>query len=338
VIYLLYILNDSNKHALSTLERVTLESIGWNEKDLENMLINNLDRFLSEEALMPIFRERSHQEEPDIMAMDRIGNLYFLELKRWKSNQENLLQVFRYGQIFGQSDYEQLNLLYQKYNLGGKGLREGHGKFFNLSPDELLEERAFNKKQYFLIVTDGTDYKTREAINYWKGLGLAVDAIIYRVYLAGNNEKLIEFNTYNPQQDVIEYEECCYFVNTNIKNDTQCDLEMLSEKKAAAYYSPWKEKINKIQKSDKVFLYRSGQGIIAMGLGTGKVFKKDYEGRVAEEYYTPLDNFVPLLKPLNASEIKSIAKSNIIFRQTMFEVSKDLGDLIWNYINKNCRK
>lgn len=64
---------------------------------------------------MAIFTEKARQEEPDILAIDKEGDLYIFELKRWSGKQENLLQVLRYGQLFGKSTYDELNCLYQKY-------------------------------------------------------------------------------------------------------------------------------------------------------------------------------------------------------------------------------
>lgn len=64
---------------------------------------------------MPIFKERKFQEEPDIMALDTNGNLYIFELKRWQAKEENLLQVLRYGQLFGNSSYEDLNNMYKSF-------------------------------------------------------------------------------------------------------------------------------------------------------------------------------------------------------------------------------
>ena len=51
--------------------------------------------------------ERTRQEEPDILAIDSNGDLYIFELKRWEGKQENLLQVLRYGQLFGNSTYDE---------------------------------------------------------------------------------------------------------------------------------------------------------------------------------------------------------------------------------------
>ena len=70
-----------------------------------------------------VFSERPRQEEPDILAIDRNGDLYILELKRWSSDKENLLQVLRYGQLYGSSNYDELNELFQKYSKSNASFR-----------------------------------------------------------------------------------------------------------------------------------------------------------------------------------------------------------------------
>lgn len=317
------------------VERKTLESINWKEKDLEELIENNMDRVLDEENLMPIFTERAYQEEPDIMALDRKGVLYLLELKRTKGSEENLLQVLRYGQIYGQKSYEELEKLYQKFNPQGGSLIVEHKSYFNLSIEEELEREQFNTTQHFLIVTDGTDLKTRNAINYWKTQGLSMDAIVYRVYETSGGEPLIELGTYSPVQDVIEQEAESYIVNTNYKNNINAHNDMLTQKKAAAYYHPWKHKIKRIEKGDKVFLYKSGVGIVAMGIGSGILNVCDYQGHKDEEYAMPLSDFYQLKKPLSAAQMKTVTQSDFTFRQTMFSIGNK-GDIIWNYIKKNC--
>lgn len=91
-------------------------------------------------------------------------------------------------------------------------------------------------------------------------------------------------------------------VNTNYKYNEEAHNDMLHNGKAAAYYSPWKDKIRRIQKGDKVFLYQSGTGIVAAGIGTGTVDTKDYKGEPDEEYFMMLDSFHRLKEPLSAGE------------------------------------
>ena len=131
---MLYKLNkDTDRENYSKVNRVTLADIGWKEKDLENLISNNIQDFISSNDLMTIFNERVRQEEPDILALDQNGDLYFFELKRWSGKQENLLQVLRYGQLFGKSNYDELNIMYQNYqNNKDVSLAEDHFRYFRV--------------------------------------------------------------------------------------------------------------------------------------------------------------------------------------------------------------
>lgn len=329
---MLYKLNKAlNREKYEKVKRVTLAEIGWKEKDLENLISNNIQDFISSNDLMPIFTERVRQEEPDILALDRNGDLYIFKLKRWSGKQENLLQVLRYGQIYGKSTYEELNYLYSKYQHNSNvNLMNDHSFYFGKSKFELMSEEDFNKKQHFLIVTNGVDQETIESIIYWKNNGLNIDAIIYWVFEI-KNEYYIEFNMYSQIKDFLEYENNCYVLNTNKKSNEKYTNEMLFEQKAAAYYPGWREKIQKFQKGDTVFLYENGAGIRAYGSATGVLNKKDCDGNKDYEYYMNLDNFTILDQPLSASKMKEITGHGFNFRQTLFSISEEDSKLIIDY-------
>ena len=95
-----------NRGETTKAKRITLADINWLEKDLEALISKNINDLIYSNDLMTIFTERPWQEEPDILALDAEGNLYIFELKRWSAHSENLLQVLRYGQRFGRSDYD----------------------------------------------------------------------------------------------------------------------------------------------------------------------------------------------------------------------------------------
>lgn len=102
---------------------------------------------------MPIFKERKFQEEADIMASDTNGNLYIFELKRWQAKEENLLQVLRYGQLFGNSSYEDLDNMYKNFTeRNDVSLLKNHSDYFGL--EKSLDENEFNKEQNFIMVTN----------------------------------------------------------------------------------------------------------------------------------------------------------------------------------------
>lgn len=133
--------------------------------------------------------------------------------------------------------------------------------------------------------------------------------------------------------------ESCFILNTNVRDCLEDDTDMLLNQKAAAFFAPTKFSIKRIRKGDRVFLYRSGVGIVAVGVGSGELKIKNYHNDPAqedEEYYTPLNSFNKLTRPLPASEIKKVANSDYIFKGTLFEINAQEGVKLWDYISTNC--
>lgn len=323
--------------ASGELKLLEAEAARWltkEELDLQRLMSSHIQDFIYSNDLLTIFNERPRQEEPDILAIDRNGDLYILELKRWSSDRENLLQVLRYGQLYGSSNYDELNELFQKYSKSNVELLEIHKQYFDLPDDKALRKSDFNMHQHFLIVTNGLDQNTVDAIRYWKNNGLSIDAIIYWVFEI-NGEHYIEFNMYSPIEGYLEYEGNNYVLNTNYSNNKNHTDDMINEQKAAAYYPGWREKIGKLQRGDTVFLYKSGYGIIAYGMADGKLEKKDCDGYKDYEYYMHLDDFTVLKKPLSASKMKELTKQGFPFRTTMFYMSEECKDIIMKEIKKN---
>lgn len=283
---------------------------------------------------MTIFTERQGQEEPDILALDRKGNLYLFELKKWSSNKENLLQVLRYGQLFGGSSYDELNDLYCKRTSSSGNLYEAHKEYFGLDDTSRVEKDEFNKQQHFVVMTNGLDQKTVEGILYWKKNGLNIDAIVYWVYEIGG-DYYIEFDMYSPVEGFLLYESNNYVLNTDFSNTPEHHEDMLREKKVAAYGHGWKEKIDKLQKGDTVFLYKSGYGIVAYGFASGTLETAPCGGEVDGEHFQKLTSFRRLKKPLPALEMKKIAEQGFPFVTTMYSISDECRDRFLTEIKMN---
>lgn len=157
--------------------------------------------------------------------------------------------------------------------------------------------------------------------------------------LAINMLKLM-FGYLDENKTLVERVQESYFIiNTNVSNSTDDDTDMLLNHKAAAYFAPAKFAIKRIRKGDRVFLYRSGVGIVAVGMGSGELKIKNYHNDPAkedEEYYTPLNDFHKLVKPLSASDIKAVAGENYTFAGTLFEVNAQEGIRLWEHIHSTC--
>jgi len=328
---------DRNTHLTLKKTGSHLRNFGLDERSLQDILFKSLDRLFPDDELILLMQSRHWQEEPDLMAIDKNGKLFIFELKAWESHPSNLLQVLRYAQIFGPSKYSDLDELYKKATDSSQSLTLSHEAKF----DTHLNEIAFNNKQVFVVMTNGLDYRTREAIQYWRSCGLDIRPWVYRLYEGTSNEILLEISAFrvedNPYEDIAEG---YYILNTNISNDQVDHDDMIDNHKAAAYFDPWKYKIERLAKGDVVYLYQSRVGIVAMGKANGKLVKASYQGNPDhpnEEYFMKLLDFHKINPPVTAAEIKRISGIDYVFMQTMFGLHSFGGKNILKFMVDNSR-
>ena len=272
------------------------------------------------------------------MALDAKGTLYIFELKAWESQPENILQVLRYGQIYGQYNYDQLDNMFRSFYTGKQSLREAHEATFDVS----LPEAAFNAEQVFVVMTNGIDHKSREAVQYWRSRGLDIRPWVYRVYEDSDKQMLLEISRFAAVDDPYEdIQEGYYIVNTNYRNDPKDHEMMLKERVAAAFFTPWKEKIARINKGDVVFLYQSAVGIVAVGVANGRLQKRAYQGNpehAGEDFSMPLTKFEVVDAPVTAAEIKETCGVNYRFMSTLFSIDAEAGRKLDTVIRSRNKK
>lgn len=277
------------------------------------------------------------------MALDVDGKLHIFELKRWQSSPENLLQVLRYGQKFGNYDYSSLEYLFHdfllKYKPGRKKktLQEAHREYFEL--DEPLSHDKFNYEQEFIVITSGVDRQTKDAIDYWNKKGLPVKALPFQIYNTNNDELLFEIASYSPEGDTFTLlPEGLTVVNTNHTYMENAWKEMLDNNKASAYYGR-KTSISGVPKRSPIALYHTGVGIIAFGVTTSEYRRKPYGDDPEEEFYLLCDfefKINPIKEPqkaVKASKINDYLNSSYRFRQTCFTLPKEAIGFIRNSIS-----
>lgn len=97
---MLFELIKEDEKRIAPIRTSSLADAGWMEKDLENVLAQNITSLIDDEHLMVISQERPRQAEPDIIAIDKDGVLHIFELKRTKSDPENLLSPKIWSKIW----------------------------------------------------------------------------------------------------------------------------------------------------------------------------------------------------------------------------------------------
>lgn len=129
-----------------------------------------------------------------------------------------------------------------------------------------------------------------------------------------------------------------YLINTNKKADpTGYDEKtMLDEKIVSLYFEHYKQRINKLNEGDMVFLYSNGKGIIAFGKVHGETQIRDYRSEKFkdEEYFRHLSDFKLLKRPITVAMVKnkvgkkmpvykSIAEINEVYAHTILELASE---------------
>ena len=321
--------------------------VGVTEKNIEDFLMSRLHEIVSEDGLMLIGKERSGQEEPDLLAIDKSGVLYLFELKRWTSESENLLQVMRYAQIFGRYAYPKLAEFAQRQVPGD--LRETHKSYFELN--EPLPETKFNNSQVLVLVTNGLDRDTISAVEFWTKKGVRIDCAPYRVYEIEGNP-YIQFDTYDPEREtVVEENPGTYIVNTNKTYLPDAWRDMIADGRSgkASAYGDRRNAIRRITKYSVVYLYHTGVGVIAKGRSTSDFEPTDYDGEAGMEFYVPLVFDWALRNPkssrqwqpecsghpdeheaasIKAWEVNRRLGTSHRFRQTVFAIGQSMADEI----------
>ncbi len=326
---MLYELNTAEIESSTQVVITTPAKYGLKEEDIENFLKSRLSEIVSEDQLMLIGQQRKRQEEADLLALDKDGILYIFELKRWKSEQENILQVMRYGQIFGRYTYEELEHLAKRQKKIGGSLKEKHREYFGLNGE--LADSVFNKDQVFVLVTNGMDKDTISAINFWSQKGVKIECSPYRIYDIGG-KPYIQFDTYNPDDEVLPEENTGFFVvNTNKTWDPDAWKYMLKTSKASAYGNR-KYSVCRITKGSHVYLYHTGVGVIASGIATSNYSAMACGDDENEEFYIPLKFRWALSdegqwndRAPKAWEINKGWNSSYRFRQTVWAITQDMA-------------
>lgn len=130
------------------------------------------------------------------------------------------------------------------------------------------------------------------------------------------------------------------YLNTNIRNSQEDHEDMLCNAKAAAYFDPWKFKIQRLARGDVIFLYQSSAGIVALGEADGKLQRAAYHGNpehADEEYFMKFQRFQRVSPPLTAAEIKKLTGVDHVFMSTMFGLDAESGKAIRKFLHDEGR-
>lgn len=302
------------KYTNNTIEMLPsydFKDLGGLEKDLENLLANNLSDLYSESGhLMPIFQERQWQSEPDLCAFDKEGNLYIFELKRGVVHEDTTIQLMRYSQEYGQKNYYELCSLYETYT-GEEDLAQAHQDAFELEWPLSIED--FNRKQKLILVGTASDSSLTDAVAYWREKGVDIDFIPYRFYKL-KGEIYFEFfaKPYDYHMNIAGSKGIIFDTNRTYFEDAIWD--MFKHDKVSAY-GDVRSCVNTFNKGDYVLYFHKGLGVVAAGIIKSGLPK---EIDFTEEMYMKVDFLTPKATCMEDLECVSVAELRELLGKSFF--------------------
>lgn len=277
-------LDDKNQNGIEPVEFYELSELSKIEKDLENLLAENLlDRLFEDNALMPIYQERPLQSVADIYALTAQGDLVIFELKRGIVGDEAMVQILRYTQWAGQWSYDKLNNYYKK-GYPDRELTNGHKEAFEL--DRELTPAEFNRNQHLYVVGSAANEVLAKSLSYWKTKGLSVEFIPYRIYKIADQ---LYFEFFSKPHDIHLNPKQIkgVILDTNRTYDENGIWHML-ENNRASIWGDAQNFIYSVNKNDYVFLSHRYVGIIAVGQVISNQKIDEDEGYVNVKWLTKI--------------------------------------------------
>lgn len=342
---------DSDNNVFRITE--SLASLGKIEKNLEDILANNLSLFLDNYQLMTIHQERKGESGPDIIALDYEGNTFLFELKRGEADYSSVGQILTYWSKIAKASYEDLNQKAKEYNKKIVELDYDHKMIFNL--DNNLRKEDFNKKSGLIVVADSSTNKSLlDLVSFLRDrFKLPIGFVGFESGKLDENGMILHFDTSNidPLLDIITEEETdleipdeegknYFWYNTDKQHLDPSELhDRVFELNIVATYGSMEygEMLERAEVDDEVFAYVTGEGMRGYGIVTGqwngKEVNPEKEPHVIDywsEYHLPVDWRIKLSKEkaIKPDEIRALGYNN--FRGTF----RRIGSKYKNFIEK----
>jgi len=155
------------------------------EERLEDILSGRIDIL----GLGPLFRlgrqvVTGFGKRIDLLAMDREGDLYVIELKKDRTPREVVAQTLEYGFWVQSLSFEAIRELFAKQH-GGEDFDSAFTSFFEAEIPE-----AVNTSHQLVVLATGMDTSTEQIVEYVRGYGVPINVLFFE-YLTDDGREYL---------------------------------------------------------------------------------------------------------------------------------------------------
>lgn len=247
----------------------TASELGIREKAIESWIADHPRLLFPNEEILVIARSISGQNMADILALDSIGRLVLVEIKRDWSDRVAVAQLLEYAASFQGANYDRLNLEAKRYlKFQGEDLISAFRDFVD-NEDFPTEELGI--KQRVFIVAPDSDEGLKKIVVWLKNYGVPIEFIPFKLLADADRQvRFINIEGVESEAEFLPVGDAWaghWIFNTNESYGRGAYERMFKQGVIAIYGYPNgpRNLMRGASKDQRVFAYVNGQGIRAMG-------------------------------------------------------------------------
>lgn len=193
----LWQINETN-----SVSRITKQRLDY-ENRLEKWLIEDISILSNNLAVIGSQIVTPYGKKIDILAINSVGELVIIELKRDKTYREVVAQVLDYATWVKNLDYDDLNGILNKY---GKSEFKDIEDFFSSTFKIEAEDIEFNSDHKMLIVGSEIDDSTIRIINYLsqEPYSININAVNFNYFKDNNGKEFLAQSFILSEENITE--------------------------------------------------------------------------------------------------------------------------------------
>ena len=173
------------------------------ENRLEKWLIEDISILSNSLAVIGSQVITAYNKKIDILAVNSIGEIIIIELKRDKTYREIVAQALDYATWVKDLSYNELNGIFNKF---GKSKYNDLGEYFNSNFNKDSEEIEFNSDHKMLIVGSEIDDSTVRIIDYLSSepFSVNINAVNFNYFKDKNGREFLAQSFIKPEERIVE--------------------------------------------------------------------------------------------------------------------------------------
>jgi len=188
-----------NENNVSQISKARLDY----EDRLEKWLIEDISILSNSLAVIGNQVVTAYKKKIDILAINSIGEIVIIELKRDKTYREIVAQALDYATWVKDLDYDELNNIFNKY---GESSYKDLGEFFSSKFKKDSEDVDFNSDHKMLIVGSEVDDSTVRIIDYLSSepYSVNINAVNFNYFRDDGGNEFLAQSFIKPEESISE--------------------------------------------------------------------------------------------------------------------------------------